>query len=254
MLSSAIFLASVVIGGQSAGPTGATAVKSAEIKTLADAYAQSEKIATPEYMKRIVSFSYRASTGFEASRIETLVGPGKIRLKINDLNGLNVQMCGTPEEIWVLNSQEKVFARYPFGETPPGTAAIHQAIFGELNKDKPTNDEIGFQMKFSPSGMPQIVFAKPLSFHERKALESGEEMIFMGQIKNFDLTSILTFDSKGRITKATVDLVGEEGYTAHFVAETVVYLTSPLPNSEFAFPTEFAKGFKKMQDENSDGF
>lgn len=252
MLSSALLYA--VVMGQSAGPAGAgSEPKSGEIKTMADAFAASEKVALPEYMRRIVVFTYRASTGFEASRIDTLIGPGKVRLKINDLNGLNVMMSGSPKEIWVLNPPEKAFMRVPFGENPPGTAAIHQAIFGELNKDKPATDDLGLKMKFHPSGMPSVEFAKPLNLHERKKTGEGEELIFMGEIKNFDLTAILKIDSKGRVQETSIDLVGDEGYTAHIKAESVVYSHDPIAEKEFEFPAEQAKGFKQMSTPDSGG-
>lgn len=252
MILSTLCLAAVGLLGQQAGPSGSSAPGApAEIKTLADLYARNEVVPVPQYMKRVVMVTYRSPDDMGVSRLETLVGPERVRFKMADLNGLNIVMCGTVDEIWVLNNTAKEFFRVPLKGQPVTTEVLYTAIFGELNKGalakQNDDDPIGLKLRFGPSGMPTVSFPFELKLHEKKSAGEGEEYLFTAQVKKNDVAATVTTDKVGRVMKAAFDFVVEEGYAASVTLETILLSTEVVAKSEFDYPEAAAKDYKKGQ-------
>lgn len=237
---------------QQAGPTG---VKKAgdptEVKTLADVYALSERAPLPESLKRVVLITYRAPDGAGASRLETLIGPQRIRVKISDLEGMNLLMCATADEVWVVNNQAREFLRKSLKEVPVTTELLQDAIFKQLNagaaKNAEKDDQIGMKMQFGPSGMPTVSFPTELALHDKTDTKDGVEYLFTGSRNKNDIAATVTTDKAGRVQKAIFDFVVGDGFSASVTLETISYSTEAVAKSEFDFPEAMAKGYTQKE-------
>lgn len=236
----------MVLGGQQAGP--ATTAKSGEIKTLGDIYARHMGLKAPEYLNSVVFLTIRTLDNVMASRIQTLLGPERVQVKLNDLEGMSVTSTANAEEVWAVSYKDKVYFRYPLGGQALATSDLQALVFNELNKNAEKafqNDESPFNlvMKFGPGGMPGVSFGVPITVKESK--ESGKSVVYSlnGKVDNGEIVATILTEKDGRVTKATYDLV-VDGYSMTIDLDLVGYSTNPSGKEAFVFPEAAVKGFK----------
>lgn len=238
-------LLSAMAVGQAAGPQGAA--KPGEIKTLGDLWDRHEKVAVAEYLRSVVLITFRTPDSIGASRIETVLGPERVMVKMSDLDGLNMAMAGTTEEFWAVDHKGRTFFRAPLAGATVTTEFLQTSMFNELNKgaeDRFKNDESPFQliMTMNKSGMPKMAFDKPLALRETKAAGAETEYVFGASEEKGEMVAVVTAEKSGRVTKALFTLL-IDGYEVSFGAEQVVFSTEPLGVAAFKFPEEATKGY-----------
>ncbi len=253
MLSSASFLAALAIG-QAAGPTG---VVKTEIKTMADVYAKHESVPVPEYLRSIVLITFRTSDAVGASRIETVLGPERVMVKMSDLDGTNIHICGTTDEFWAVDHKVRTFLRIPLAGFPVTTEYLRSTLFGEMNKDadkKFKNDESPFQlsMMFHPNGMPSLVLDKPMEIREKKDVDGGVEYVCGASSEKGEAVAVVLTDKDGRVSRASYEMI-IDGYSVELTVDRVVYSTEPVARDLFKFPEDLTKGYTKGELPKTDG-
>lgn len=253
MSVSAVGLLAGLVLAQAAGPGGVVSagIAGTEVKTLEDVFRRHEAVRVPEYQRSVVMMQYRTPETAEVMRVETLLAPERVLLRMKDLEGTDLVLGGTPKEFWSVNHRERVFHHVAL----PGdggemlTRVLRESLFAETNTSL-TQGALSYDNPFGPSfrfvlqGVPVVNFSVPLTLIRTKRGAEAVEYQFYGKANEAELMLTVSAVSSGRVTKVDMSFMAEENEVG-IVLEEAVYSVEPLGRDLFEFPAKLTEGYSK---------